>query len=194
MEIAPIEVHEEFSEEIWPWSREALLAKMAEHAYHGVEHVVLDVCSPGGEVASAMSVYQALRSSPFELVTRNMGEVASMGNLLFLAGERRLAVPEATFLLHPITLCTRSGMRFNIHDLGRKRMELECAHGSPSLMIALDKGIATIAREEREVQMIFEERTNLAGPEIRALVQGHTSVSAAYACAVGIVHEVIPAH
>jgi ATP-dependent protease ClpP protease subunit len=196
MEIAPIEVHEQFSEEIWPWSGEALLAKMTEHAYLGVEHVVLDVSSLGGEVASAMSVYQALRSSPFELVTRNMGEVASMGNLVFLAGERRLAIAEATFLLHPITVeapaeWPTSARWLDVEDMRKLRTKVERSGASPKLFNELDWGIMRLAREEREVQRIFEERTSLTGPQFRKLVRGHTTVSAAYACAVGIVHEVI---
>jgi len=199
MEIAPIEVCEQFSEKIWPWSSEALVAKMTEHAYRGVECVVLDVSSLGGDVKSAMRVYQALCSPPFEFVTRNMGEIASMGNLVFLAGERRLAVPEATFLLHPITVETPAGWPtaapwLDVEDIRKLRTKVERSGGHPKLFTELDLGIVRLTREEKEVQKIFEERTNLAGPVIRALVQGHTTVSAAEAYAVGIVHEVIPAH
>jgi len=197
METAPT-VYEEFSEEIWPQSCEALLAKMTEHACHGVEYVVLDVCSLGGEVASAMSVYQALCSPPFEFVTRNTGELASMGNLVFLAGKRRLAAPEATFLLHPITVKTPTGWPtaapwLDVEDMRNLRTKVERSGAPPKLFTELDLGIVRLAREEQEVQKIFEERTNLAGSAFRALVQGRTSLSAAEAYAVGIVHEIVPA-
>jgi ATP-dependent protease ClpP protease subunit len=191
METAPI-VYEEFSEEIWPKSRDALLAKMTEYARNDVGCVVLAMSTPGGEVASAIALHEGLRSLPIEFITYNTGEVASMGNIMFLAGDERLASAEATFLLHPITLLTPSGP-LDVHDLWQERTELERTCGSSSRMIELDKGIVRLTREEREVQRVFEERTDLTGPEIRALVWGHTTVSAAYACAVGIVHEVIPA-
>jgi ATP-dependent protease ClpP protease subunit len=73
------------------------------------------------------------------------------------------------------------------------RTKVERSGAPPKLFTELDLGIMRLAREEQEVQKIFEERTNLRGPAIRALVQGHTSLSAAEAYAVGIVHEIIPA-
>jgi ATP-dependent protease ClpP protease subunit len=199
MEIAPIEVHEELSEEIWPWSREALLAKMTEHAYHGAERVRLVVSSPGGQVASTMTLFTKLTESPIELVTHAKGEIASMGVVLFLAGDKRLASPEATFLMHPITIETPAGWPtvaqwLDVEDIRKLRTKAERSGAHPKLFTELDWGIVRLTGEEREVQRIFEERTNLTVPEIKALVQGHTTVSAAYACAVGIVHEVIPAH
>jgi ATP-dependent protease ClpP protease subunit len=193
METAPIEVCEEFSEEIWPWSREALLARMTEHAYHGVARVVLDISSPGGEVACAMSLYQQLRSTPFELVTHNTGKVASMGNVLFLAGNRRVATPEATFLMHPTAFETPTGYTFDANDLRIIRTELEHSGDPLRLLREVDIGIARLTREDGAVRTIFEERTKLAGSEIRALVQRGKPVDAAYAKAAGIVHEIIPA-
>lgn len=189
----PLDVCEDFSEEITPGSREALVAKMVEHAYHDVKRVVLDVSSPGGEMVSAMHLYDALCSTPFLLVTRNTGEIASMGNLVFLAGDERVASDEATFLLHPLTLLTPSGARLDINDLRQKRMELERTHCMSPRAIELDRGIARLASEEQALQRIFEARTSLTGPEIETLVTGHVLIDAAYACAVGIVHEIIPA-
>jgi ATP-dependent protease ClpP protease subunit len=192
METTPAVVRETFSGRITPQTSEALVANMSDYADHDVERVVLDMSTPGGVVASGITLYKRLRSLPFELITYNTGEVASMGNIMFLAGDKRLASAEATFLLHPITLLTPYGP-LDVNDLRQERIQLERTCGSSSLMVELDIGIAKITREEREVQTIFEERTNLTGPEIRELVQNHTYVSAAYACAVGIVHDVISA-
>jgi ATP-dependent protease ClpP protease subunit len=191
MEIAPIEVHEEFSEEIWPWSREALLAKMTEHAYHGAEHVVLDVCSPGGEVASAMSVYQALRSSPFELVTRNMGEVASMGVVLFLAGDKRLASPEATFLLHPIA-STDTIVPMDVESWRRARTRFE-RQGDQSRVGEISERITYLDEKESEIRLILEARTKLTTAEVETLVRQGNPISAIDALNRGIVHEILPA-
>jgi ATP-dependent protease ClpP protease subunit len=199
METAPIEICETFFEKITTQSTEGLLARMAEHAYRGVERVELAMLMSGGEVASTMTLFTKLTESPIELVTCATGEIASMGVVLFLAGDKRLASPEATFLMHPITVETPAGWPtaapwLDVEDIRKLRTKVERSGAPPKLFTELDLGIVRLTREEREVQKIFEERTNLTGPEIRALVQGHTTVSAAYACAVGIVHEVIPAH
>jgi hypothetical protein len=92
--------------------------------------------------------------------------------------DKRLAFAEATFLLHPLALVTPSGALLEVNDLRHKRTELERGCGPQTLMIELDKGIAKLDREELQVQKVFEERTSLTGPEIRALMQGHTSLSA----------------
>src|ERR1039458_3786458 len=109
METAPIEICETFFEKITTQSSEGLLTRMAEHAYHGAERVRLVVSSPGGQVASTMTLITKLTESPIELVTHATGEIASMGVMLFLAGDKRLASPEATFLMHPITVETPAG-------------------------------------------------------------------------------------
>ena len=76
----------------------------------------------GGEVACAMNAFKGLRDSSLEVVTRATGEVASMGVVLFLAGERRLATPEATFLLHPVRLVLpASGVEVDAKALRRMR-------------------------------------------------------------------------
>jgi ATP-dependent protease ClpP protease subunit len=124
-------------------------------------------------------------------VTRNVGEVASMGNLVFLAGDRRLAAPETTFLLHPVVFA--SAIRRDANDLRRvgSRLELD-GRPSPEL-VELDSAITRLDREDREVRKILEQRTKLSGPEVATLVKESNPVNAAYALAVGIVHEVIAA-
>lgn len=39
-----------------------------------------------------------LRAFPFKLVTHNVGNMDSIGNAVFLAGEQRLACPHSTFM------------------------------------------------------------------------------------------------
>jgi ATP-dependent protease ClpP protease subunit len=194
MEIHPVEIHEEFSDEIWPQSSEALLARMTEHAHHGVERVVLDMATPGGEVASAMMLLEKLSESPIELVTHAMGEVASMGVVLFLAGDKRLASPEATFLLHPVKLVL-PGSSLEVDAKALRRISARLEHSfnpSPARLRELDLTIARVEREDNSVQTILEQRTKLTGSDIKALIQCGEPVDAAYAKAVGIVHEVIP--
>ena len=53
--------------------------------------------STGGALEEGFSLYSLLRSIPLPVTTVNMGMVASIANVPFLAGERRLAVPHAYF-------------------------------------------------------------------------------------------------
>jgi ATP-dependent protease ClpP protease subunit len=190
METGPREAHESFATEIDEQSGEALLAKMTEHSSRGVERVVLDISSPGGEVSSAMRLYEGLLSTPFELVTRNVAEVASMGNVLFLAGDKRYAFPEATFLLHPIAF--EGAVRLNASDLRAIRTRLERSNVSARRLAEVDLKIARLEREDRGLQRILEERTQLCAPEIATLVQESKPFDAAYARDVGVVDEISP--
>jgi hypothetical protein len=192
MNVAPIEVCETFSEEITPASGEALLARMSEHASRGVERVVLNISSPGGEVATAMKLYEELRAAPFELVTRNVGEVASMANMVFLAGETRYAAQEATFLLHPVAFA--GAIRRDADHFHHRRRELERHTGSSRRLLECDRAIIRLEREDRGVREIVEQRTKLSDLEIATLVRESRPVGAAYALAAGIVHEVVAAH
>jgi ATP-dependent protease ClpP protease subunit len=190
METTPFEVCESFSEEITVSSSDALLRRLAEHASHGIERVVLDVSSPGGEVLSAVGLYEELRSTSIELVTRNVGEVASMGNLVFLAGDRRLISPEATFLLHPIVF-NDSRVPLNAEDLCEIRTRFERSGADSSQLTKIDRRICRLNMDEKKVQKIFEQRTHLTSPKIKALVHESKPFGAADAIAFGIAHEIV---
>jgi ATP-dependent protease ClpP protease subunit len=69
-------------------------------ARSGVPEVDLLLSTTGGDLAEAVTAYYVLRAQPFRLVTWNVGEVASAGVVLFLAGEERYAAPRASFGFH----------------------------------------------------------------------------------------------
>ena len=50
---------------------------------------------------NGMNLYNVLRAMPFKL-TDNVGNVDSIGNAVFLAGEERYASPHPTFMFHGI--------------------------------------------------------------------------------------------
>ena len=55
--------------------------------------------------------HNMLRAFPFELVTHAVGEVASAGNMPFLAGDVRYAGPHVTFMLHPGSFSVKDAER-----------------------------------------------------------------------------------
>jgi hypothetical protein len=81
---------------------------------------------------------------PFKLVTHNVGNVGSAANVLFLAGERRFACPQAVFFLHP----SSASLDGSFHP-----------PSSPST--------ARTARLGRARAQIIEQRTSLSGRRSR---------------------------
>lgn len=77
-----------------------LIDDLLRYARSGVPEVDLLIATPGGELTQAVTAFHILRAQPFKLVTWNVGEVASAGVVLFLAGEERYAAPHATFAFH----------------------------------------------------------------------------------------------
>ena len=67
----------------------------------GATQLQLNIVTMGGDCAYGFSLYNYLLSLPVRVDTHNLGTVESMGNILFLAGERRTACPLSKFLFHP---------------------------------------------------------------------------------------------
>src|SRR5262249_48838283 len=95
-------VYVSFSAGINQQTTETLLATMAEIANHGTAEVCLLLSTSGGNVMSGITLYNLLRAMPFKLTTPNGGNVDSIGNAVFLAGERRIACPHSTFMFHGV--------------------------------------------------------------------------------------------
>lgn len=103
------EVYVSFSAEINASTTESLIAAMTNLANQGVPKVTLLLSTPGGAVMNGMNVYNVLRAMPFELTTHNVGNVDSIGNAIFLAGERRYAAPHSTFMFHGVGFQSQPG-------------------------------------------------------------------------------------
>jgi hypothetical protein len=51
----------------------------------------------------------------YQLVTHNVGNVDSIGTVIYLAGEERFACPQATFMLHGVSFQTPTTARNLAH-------------------------------------------------------------------------------
>lgn len=56
--------------------------------------------SPGGSVFDGMGIYNILRGSGRNITTINNGLAASMGSILFLAGDKRIANTGSIYMVH----------------------------------------------------------------------------------------------
>src|SRR5579864_5861938 len=81
-------------------STQAILNTCEKLVADKVDTVYLLISTNGGSVDGGIAMYNTLRGMPFELITHNIGNVDSMGNVLFLAGAKRFASPVATFMFH----------------------------------------------------------------------------------------------
>jgi ATP-dependent Clp protease protease subunit len=159
-----------FSSDINPTSTETLIAAMAQCANNGVREVCLLLSTPGGQVMYGLNLYNVLRSMPFRLITHNVGNVDSIGNAIFLAGERRYACPHSTFMFHGVAAGVGAGGRLEEKSL-RERLD-------------------SIKADTKRIGSIIEERTNLNPRQVGKLFLEARTKDAAYAASVGIVDEI----
>src|ERR1035438_4295181 len=133
----PNRVYVSFSAEINPNTTESLIATVANCVNQGKEEIYLMMSTPGGSVMHGLNIYNVLRAFPIKLVTHNVGNVDSIGNAIFLAGEERFACPHSTFMFHGVGFAADSTMRFE-EKLLRERLDS---------ILADQKRIGTIIEE-----------------------------------------------
>ena len=87
-------------DEITPKSANNLIQKLMYLDSKDLGEITLYINSPGGEVISGLAVYDYIKimKSPVQTVT--IGDAASMGAIIFLAGEKREMLPHTRILIH----------------------------------------------------------------------------------------------
>jgi ATP-dependent protease ClpP protease subunit len=159
-----------FSAEINPNTTESLIAVLAQQVAQGVQDVHLLLSTPGGSVMNGMNLYNVLRALPLTLTTHNVGNVDSIGNAVFLAGEHRYACPHSTFMFHGVGFDGQPGLRFEERQLREM--------------------LGGLQADQKRIASVIEERTSLSGDDAEALFLEAQTKDATYAIGTGIVHEV----
>lgn len=82
-------------------SMEALLKQLI-YLYRAdaEKEITLYINSPGGEVQSGLVVYDLMKMMKAPIRTVCIGTAASMGAILFLAGDRRVVMPNSRIMIH----------------------------------------------------------------------------------------------
>ncbi len=111
------EVYVIFTGAINQSTAEALIGAMSDLANLQVKLVHMALSTPGGSVSSGIALYNVLRGLPFELITYNIGNVDSIGNVVYLAGIRRYTDPHATFMFHGVSLSIEEESRMDEKSL-----------------------------------------------------------------------------
>jgi ATP-dependent Clp protease protease subunit len=160
-----------FSAEINVQTTESLIALLAQYANEGVQVVYLMLSTPGGSVMHGLNLYNVLRGMPFKLITHNVGNVDSIGNAVFLAGEERYASPHATFMFH--------GVAFMSQAVGETYEEK-----------ILRERLGSVLADQKRIGSIIQERSQIGEADAAALFREAQTKDSAYAAGVGLVHEV----
>jgi ATP-dependent protease ClpP protease subunit len=132
----------------------------------------LMLSSEGGSIEEAFSLYNLMRCLPVKIITINMGQIASAGNILFLAGEERYCCEHSYFHFH------------NINWFYDKPQTIH--------RIQMQDHVQIVDMERELYLRIFKERTKFSDTEIEAIkFLDHPMVKdASFALQHGIIQKV----
>ena len=159
-----------FSADVNITTAEQLQAVAANVVSQGHPEMHLLLSTPGGAVQYGITIYNFLRSLPIKVVTHNLGNVDSIGLVIFLAGEERYACPHTTFMLHGVALQV----------------------GSPTSLFErnIKDSLSRLGADQERIKGIYADRAGIPMDETESLFLKETTISAEDAQARGIVHEV----
>jgi ATP-dependent protease ClpP protease subunit len=166
----PETVYISFSAEIIPHTTESLIATVTNFVNQGVKKVYLMLSTPGGSVMHGMNLYNVLRALPVELITHNVGNVDSIGNTVFLAGSKRYACKNSTFMFHGVGFDVRQPIRLEEKFL-TERLE-------------------SIVADHKRIGSVIVERTRISEQDVDKLFLEAQTKDAAFAASNGIIDEV----
>ena len=159
-----------FSAEISVATTESLIATMAQCVNQGVSEAHLLLSTPGGAVMNGINLYNVLQALPLKLVTHNVGNMDSIGNAVFQAGQIRYACPHSTFMFHGVSTTFQQSATLEAKQLR------EC--------------LSSIEADQLRIGSILEQRTKLTGDRIRAFFREAHTMNVAEAVSLGVVDEI----
>jgi ATP-dependent protease ClpP protease subunit len=133
-----------------------LLAAVVGEVQKGAKTIYLMISTPGGQMRDGFALYNILRGLPCEVVTHNVANVDSVGNVVFLAGARRYACANATFMFHGVGFDVQQAMR--IEQKNAKEL-LDGISAETHRMAAIIESRATFANHTEVEQLFLEAST-----------------------------------
>lgn len=165
------DVYMSFMDQVNEKTTQALLNVIGQYTSKGVEYIHLLLSTTGGSVVAGIDIYNKLRALPITLTTYNTGSINSVGNLLYLAGEKRYAVPSCSFMFHGVGINVGQNQRLEEKNLRDQ--------------------LSSIQRDQERLAKILEERcNNIDATEARNLFLEAAFITPVQAKDMGLVHEV----
>jgi len=147
----------------------ALGGVLADVANKNHDEIHMLLSTPGGTVQDGIAIYNFIRALPVPLITYNIGQVNSIGNVVYQAGQRRIASKTSSFMFH--------GVGF---DIKNARMELK----------QLRERMQSITNDQNLITDIMVRHTNLSAQNVNALFLEMENIRANEALERGITDEV----
>ena len=159
-----------FHAPINPLTAQRFMAACGNVITQGHDELYLCISTPGGQIASGITLYNFLRSMPIKVITHNIGSVDSIGNAIFLAGELRRACSHSTFMFH--------GTAFDM--LTQAHLEQK----------NLREMLNSLLADEQRIADILVERTKITPDQAGQLFAEAKTKNADDAFRLGIIHEI----
>jgi ATP-dependent protease ClpP protease subunit len=159
-----------FSSDVQPIVYQPFINLINQLVQQGHDEVNILMATNGGAVATGVSLYNMLRALPIRVVTHNVGNVESIGNIIFLAGEERFAAPNATFMFHGVSWGTAGAFQLNVPMLKQVLTSLEA--------------------DEARIASIVADRSSLTEETVKGFFRQGETKDAQYALATGIITDI----
>lgn len=149
---------------------QVLAGVMVEAANEGYDEIHLLFSTPGGLVAEGITLYNLIRALPVPVHTYNMGTVDSIGNMVYLAGQKRFSAVSSSFTFHGVGFDVPPGTRWELKDLNEK--------------------VDSVENDQALIAEIIERHTELSRGRIDSLFLQMAHINAQEALKYGITHKV----
>jgi ATP-dependent protease ClpP protease subunit len=145
------------------------IAAAAQLVQQGTTELYVAISTPGGQVSAGITMYNVLRGLPAKIITHNLGNIDSIGNAIFLAGEERHACAHSTFMFHGVGI-----------DATNVRLEEKI----------LNETLHSLLADQKRIGDIIQDRTNLGSNDVEELFREARTKDAEAALRAGIVHQI----
>ena len=135
-----------------------------------IKKVKIIISSPGGDVDSAVQIYTYLKALPIEIETIAISQIDSAANIIYAAGNKRLAIKGCRFFLHEGTF-TAAAQTTTLHN-----------H---------EESISIFKELLKKHINILSKETGQKEAKIKSLFKASTILTAEKAKQIGLVHEIV---
>ncbi|GBD98204.1 ATP-dependent Clp protease proteolytic subunit 1 [bacterium BMS3Abin07] len=138
---------------------------------HNPTEIYYLISSNGGDVDSGFTLYNFLVSlqGKMTITMHNTGTIDSMANVIFLAGQKRYAAPNASFLYHGIV------MNFNAGGYGRT---------------ILKEHLSRLDGMEKRMAETISKNSKLTKEELKKFFQQGEGKDVEFALSKDVIHEI----
>lgn len=133
------------------------------------EPVTLFICNHGGCVSETAAIYDLIKTSPVPITTVGYGYLESGGLIIYLAGHKRLLLPQARFMFH--------------WAIGQVHGEMD--------QDSYGRETAYVFGINQAMRKIIRENTTLSTEQIKTFMHDFKVLSAEEAVRHGLAHEII---